>query len=75
MTKPTVNKNVIGENAFLIIGMARSALRRAGKHDESNEMSNRCLRAGSYENLIEICKEYVDFVNVNGDEEDGEEDE
>ena len=47
-------------NVFNLIGLASRTLRAAKLQDEAKEMSKRCFRAGSYNEVLRIICEYVD---------------
>jgi len=47
-------------NIFALIGQARLALKRAKLPEQTKEMSERCMKAGSYDEAIMIICEYVD---------------
>ena len=47
-------------NVFNLIGVARLALKKAGLGKEAAEMSQKCFKAGSYEEALSIICEYVD---------------
>jgi len=47
-------------NIFALIGQARLALKRAKLPEQAKEMSERCMRASTYDEAILIICEYVD---------------
>lgn len=55
---------LIGEdgNVFWIIGRVRSALRVAGQEDRARKFVERAYRSGSYEEVLQLCLEYVEVV-------------
>lgn len=62
--KPKVTKprcKLIGEdgNIFNLIGVAASALRKAGLADKATEMSTKVMQSKSYEEALSIIMEYV----------------
>lgn len=69
MTKPVVDFSHADGNIFSVLGTVRQALRRAGKFDEAQEVSNRVLASGSYDEALRICFEYVDVCSTNDDDE------
>ena len=63
--KPKVTKpkcKLIGqdENIFNLIGIAARALRRAGLSAKAEEMSNKVMHSGSYNEALSIIMEYVE---------------
>ena len=60
-TKPIV-KGPIDGNAFCVIGAVQAALQKAGENQQViEEMLDRTFASRSYNNLLVICQEYVDF--------------
>ncbi len=59
-TKPVVE--LVGEdgNVFSIIGTVSKALRRAGLSDQAKEFSSKAFMAGSYDEVLQLCFEYVE---------------
>ena len=47
-------------NAFAIIGRVRAALRGAGHEARAREFVERAFRAGSYDEVLQLCFEYVE---------------
>jgi hypothetical protein len=47
-------------NAFAIIGRVRAALRGAGQNARARELVERAFRAGSYNEVLQLCFEYVE---------------
>jgi len=47
-------------NIFALIGQTRQALKRAKLPEQAKEMSERCVKAKSYNEAIGIICEYVD---------------
>ena len=45
----------------MVIGLCQKALRFVEKTDAANELKDRVLKAGSYDEALTICREYVDF--------------
>jgi hypothetical protein len=60
--KPTCK--LIGEdgNVFLIIGRVRKALRESGQEGRAREFVERAYRSGSYDEVLQLCLEYVEVV-------------
>jgi len=58
--KPVVQGPVDG-NAFAIIAAARKTLKDAGEKDQVIEMQHRAFAVGSYDELLRIVMEYVEF--------------
>lgn len=75
MTKPVVDFSHVDGNIFSVLGTVRQALRRAGMFDEAQEVSNRVLASGSYDEALRICFEYVDVHGSTNDDEWEEDDE
>lgn len=47
-------------NVFAIIGNVRQTLIRAGLKEEAKEFANKALSSGSYDEVLQLCFEYVD---------------
>ncbi len=47
-------------NALAVIGNVRRALRNAGQIDRAREFVERAWAAGSYDEVLRLCFEYVD---------------
>lgn len=47
-------------NVFAIIGRVREALRRAGQGERASEFVQRAFRAGSYDEVLRLCMDYVE---------------
>ena len=47
-------------NVFAIIGTVRRALRRAGMDGRATEFVQKAFAAGSYDEVLGLCHEYVD---------------
>ena len=59
--KPTVRGQVDG-NAFSILGAVQAAMEKAGEsRTKIDEMLERTFSSHSYNELLAICKEYVDY--------------
>jgi hypothetical protein len=53
---------LIGEdgNIFFVLGRVRQALKASGKNDQVQEVSERVMASGSYDEALRIIMEYVD---------------
>ena len=58
--KPIVKGHVDG-NVYGVIGAVCKTLRKAGYYTAANECQTRCLAADSYDGVLQIAQEYVDF--------------
>jgi hypothetical protein len=47
-------------NVFAVIGRVREALREAGQAERASEFVRRAFRAGSYDEVLRLCMEYVE---------------
>jgi hypothetical protein len=47
-------------NVFAVIGAVRRALRNAGQAERAREFVERAGTAGSYDEVLRLCFEYVD---------------
>ena len=47
-------------NVFSIIGHVRRTLRTAGQADQAQEFTDRAFKAGSYDEVLQLCMEYVE---------------
>ena len=59
--KPAVKLIGTDGNAYLIIGACCKALRRAGMRNKAEELMHTALAASSYDNLLQICMDYVEI--------------
>jgi hypothetical protein len=57
---PEIEVQLSGEdgNAFAIIGRVSKAIRTVSRED-ANEFSQKCFSAGSYDEVLRLCMEYV----------------
>lgn len=64
--KPKLTLDLRGSNGnvYAVIAAVRGALIDAGMLGEAREFSSRALLQGSYENILEYCKQYVDVTYV-----------
>jgi len=53
---------LVGEdgNVFAIIGRVRRTLRTAGQPGQAQEFADRAFSAGSYDEVLRLCMEYVE---------------
>jgi hypothetical protein len=58
-------------NVFNLLGIASSALKRAGLREEAAEMRSRVMDSGSYGNALAIMTEYVEPVGADERQERG----
>jgi len=49
-------------NVFSIIGRVKRALNRAGQDDRAREFVKRAFAAGSYDEVLRLCLEFVEVV-------------
>jgi hypothetical protein len=61
-------------NAFYVLGAVRKALREAGASDEAIESFRTQATSGDYTNLLEVCREWVEFDGYYEDDEEDEDD-
>jgi hypothetical protein len=61
MDKPKCR--LIGEdgNVFNIIGLVSKALKKAGQDDKANEFQTKAMSSGSYEEVLNLCGDYVEI--------------
>lgn len=64
-------------NAFAVIGQTSSIVRQFIKHgilpgEELAEFQRRSM-SGDYQNVLAVCREYVDWVDVSEVDEDDDE--
>ena len=60
----------IDGNIYSVLGATSSALKKMGLYDKSSEMIKRATSSSSYEEALCIIMEYVDFVEMDEDEDD-----
>lgn len=58
--KPKVRLTGQDGNVFSLIGLCSRALKQAGQADKAKEMSEKCFKAGSYDEALQIMMEYCD---------------
>jgi len=59
-------------NVFNLIGLAARTLRQSGLHDQAEEMSERAMGSGSYDQALGIITEYVNVTSVEADMDEDE---
>jgi len=59
--KPVINSDIDG-NAFVIMGTARKALRKAGADEEYINKYTTEAQSGDYGHLLQTTMKYVEFV-------------
>jgi hypothetical protein len=47
-------------NVFSIIGRVKQALKKAGQEDRAREFVEKAFRAGSYDEVLRLCMDYVE---------------
>lgn len=62
MKKPTLNLSEIDGNAFVIMGTASRALKRAGFSQEHIVKYKKEATSGNYDHLIQITMEYCEVI-------------
>ena len=66
--KPKVQ--LVGQdgNVFNLLGICTKALKRAGQHEEAQELKKRVFASQSYDEALVLMLEYVDESNEDDDE-------
>ena len=59
MAKPICKLTGQDGNVFNIIGLVKSALNKAGLKIEAEEFQDKALSASSYDEVLQLCHEYV----------------
>ena len=59
-TKPTCQLSGEHGNVFSIIGRVRRVLKRAGMQAQADEFSAKAMNAGSYDEVLQLCFDYVE---------------
>lgn len=59
-TKPECQLTGQDGNVFGIIGRVSKTLKRAGLRDHAEEFTAKAMSAGSYDEVLRLCFEYVD---------------
>ncbi len=60
MEKPKCKLVGTDGNVFALIGTVRKCLRKNGLDDQGKEFSAKVMKAGSYDQALQIMTEYVD---------------
>lgn len=60
MEKPVCKLVGNDGNVFGIIGNVSKTLKRAGMADKASEFTNKAFNAGSYNEVLRLCMEYVE---------------
>lgn len=60
--KPVCTLSGSDGNVFMIIGKVSMTLKRAGMGDKAEEFKKQAMAAGSYDEVLRLCFEYVDVV-------------
>ena len=47
-------------NVFAIIGAVSKTLKRTGLSDEAKEFTSKAFGAGSYDEVLQLCMQYVE---------------
>jgi hypothetical protein len=58
--KPPCSLTTCDGNVFSIIGAVRKALKKAGQSSRADEFSGKAMMAGSYDEVLRLCFDYVD---------------
>lgn len=67
LADPIIKKNrpvvtgPVDSNIFAVLGATTKALKRAGYQTEATACTARVFAAGSYDEALAICMQYVDF--------------
>lgn len=64
MERVCFDRNGPSGNIFMILGSAFDALKSEGKHKEADEMFNRATQQDSYDDALNVVREYVELVEV-----------
>ena len=66
--KPTVEIELDvskpGANVYIVISVCAAALRKAGLIDAAREFTSRAFSADSYDNVLNICGEYLTVKGI-----------
>ena len=62
MTKPVCELTGIDGNVFSIIGAVSSCLKKAKMPEEAKIFQAKAFCAGSYDEVLRLCMEYVDVI-------------
>lgn len=58
--KPVCKLTGTNGNVFAIIGNVSKTLKNANQSDKASEFSKKAFAAGSYDEVLKLCFEYVD---------------
>lgn len=58
--KPTCQLSGEDGNVFSVIGRVSKALKRAGQPDRATEFRTKAMSAGSYDEVLSLCFDYVE---------------
>lgn len=58
--KPTVQLTGEDGNVFSIIGRVSKALKRAGQPEKAKEFTQKAMKSGSYDEVLQLCMDYCD---------------
>ena len=61
-SKPTCELVGTDGNVFSIIGKVSSTLKKAGMKTEATEFTAKAFAAGSYDEVLQLCMQYVEVV-------------
>lgn len=69
MEKPVIEFDSTGPsgNIFYILGLVRTVLRKQRRIIDYNNCWKRVINSHSYNEALEIIKEYVDLVDIGGE--------
>ncbi len=62
MKKPECKLTGKDGNTFSVIGSVIRALKKAGQPDKAKEFSDKAFQQKSYDDLLQLCFEYVDVL-------------
>jgi hypothetical protein len=60
MKKPRCKLVGTDGNVFAIIGTVSNSLKKAGQSEKAAEFRKRAMSSGSYDDVLQLCFEYVD---------------
>lgn len=64
MARVCFDRNGPSGNIFMVLGRAHDVLRAEGKRKEADEMFNRATQQDSYDDALNVVREYVELVEV-----------
>ena len=59
-SKPRCRLIGTDSNVFALAGQVKKTLVRAGQHDKAKEFEDKLLRCGSYDEALNLMREYVE---------------